>query len=365
MERGRSSPEPSRIPVLRSPGESAVWTTLENKLKQLDEMAAPSPYIRLLAGCCRDSVQAARQMHSQLEAARGELQGLRLQLRKSTDRVIQLEQDQEDLRSRLERADAESHKAAEARQQMALEQSRMRAQFERMSSELANSMRQQRESLETRIHDALQGLAKQQEASLEARLDAALGDRLAPLHNTQRAAESRQRLLDEAEPWTPLLQCTFQELPLIRNSRDAPYRWALTGYQRLKEESRRNGQPRLYSRPFGIEREGSVRCVLRLVACLGVPAGQEGGDAVQFGLELLHSAKCAKKFDFFMRLLDRSGNERHLVKSFSSSELAVPRYFFSRPALGMVSFAVLVSEQRMLREGLLCKDVLAIEVGLQ
>lgn len=133
----------------------------------------------------------------------------------------------------------------------------------------------------------------------------------------------------------------------------------------VQEESRRNCQPRLYSRPFGIEREGSVRCVLRLVACLGVPAGQEGGDAVQFGLELLHSAKCAKKFDFFLRLLDRSGNERHLVKSFSSSELAVPRYWFSRPALGMVTFAVLVSEQRMLREGLLCKDVLAIEVGLQ
>ncbi|KAH6937607.1 hypothetical protein HPB50_001896 [Hyalomma asiaticum] len=132
-----------------------------------------------------------------------------------------------------------------------------------------------------------------------------------------------------------------------------------------QEESRRHGQPRLYSRPFGIEREGSVRCVLRLVACLGVPAGQEAGDAVQLGLEVQHSAKCSKKFDFFLRLLDRTGNDRHLVKSFSSSELAVPRYWFSRPALGVVSFAVLVSEQRMMREGLLSGDALSIEVGLQ
>ncbi|KAH8009715.1 hypothetical protein HPB51_019026 [Rhipicephalus microplus] len=133
----------------------------------------------------------------------------------------------------------------------------------------------------------------------------------------------------------------------------------------MQEESGRHGQPRLYSRPFGIEREGSVRCVLRLVACLGVHAVQEAGGAVQLGLELLHSAKCSKKFDFFLRLLDRTGGDRHLVKSFSSSELAVPRYWFSRPALGVVSFAVLVSEQRMLREGLLSMDTLSVEVGLQ
>ncbi|XP_037508766.1 uncharacterized protein LOC119385390 [Rhipicephalus sanguineus] len=223
------------------------------------------------------------------------------------------------------------------------------------------------EPLEIRI-DIVTPLVKhwnQVEAVLEARLQEELSHRLQDLQKAQQAADGRQRLLDEAEPWSPTQHCPLQELPLLRSSRDAPFRWTLSGYQRLKEESRRHGQPRLYSRPFGIEREGSVRCVLRLVACLGVPAVQEAGDALQLGLELLHSAKCSKKFDFFLRLLDRTGGDRHLVKSFSSSELAVPRYWFSRPALGVVSFAVLVSEQRMLREGLLSTDTLNVEVGLQ
>ncbi|XP_065297365.1 uncharacterized protein [Dermacentor albipictus] len=283
-----AEPPSSRIPVLQRADGS--WTTVEHKLRQLDDMAEPGAYVRLLAACCRDSVQAARAMQAQLDAARAEVNALRLQLRKSADRIAQ-------------------------------------------------------------------------ETMLEARLEAALGDRLADLQKAQEAADGRQRLLDEAEPWSPMQH--LQELPLLRSSRDAPFRWVLSGYQRLKGESQRHGQPRLYSRPFGIEREGSVRCVLRLVACLGVPAGQEPGDAVQLGLELLHSAKCAKKFDFCLRLLDRSGSDRHLVKTFSSSELAVPRYWFSRPALGVVSFAVLISEERMLREGLLSRDALAIEVGLQ
>ncbi|KAL1442893.1 hypothetical protein MTO96_030571 [Rhipicephalus appendiculatus] len=264
-----------------------------------------------------------------------------------------MEEEREELRGAAQKAEAEARKAADAVCQMAQEQSRLRAQLERMPVELADSLSQRQGELERR------------KASMEARLEAELSDRLQDLQKAQQAADGRQRLLDEAEPWSPSQHCPLQELPLLRSSRDAPFRWTLSGYQRLKEESRRHGQPRLYSRPFGIEREGSVRCVLRLVACLGVPAVQEAGDAVQLGLQLLHSAKCSKKFDFFLRLLDRTGGDRHLVKSFSSSELAVPRYWFSRPALGVVSFAVLVSEQRMLREGLLSVDTLNVEVGLQ
>lgn len=354
-------PSSSRIPVLQRAEGS--WTTVEHKLRQLDDMAEPGAYVRLLAGCCRDSVQAARAMQAQLEAARAEVNALRLQLRKSIDRIAQIEEDRQNLRGVAQRAEAEALKAADAVRQMAQEQSHLRAQLERLPVELADSLRQRHEELESRVRESLDSLAKQQEAMLETRLEAALGDRLADLQKAQEAADGRQRLLDEAEPWSPMQH--FQELPLLRSSRDAPFRWVLSGYQRLKDESQRHGQPRLYSRPFGIEREGSVRCVLRLVACLGVPAGQEAGDAVQLGLQLLHSAKCSKKFDFFLRLLDRSGSERHLVKTFSSSELAVPRYWFSRPALGVVSFAVLISEQRMLREGFLSRDALAVEVGLQ
>ncbi|XP_065297364.1 golgin subfamily A member 6-like protein 4 isoform X1 [Dermacentor albipictus] len=356
-----AEPPSSRIPVLQRADGS--WTTVEHKLRQLDDMAEPGAYVRLLAACCRDSVQAARAMQAQLDAARAEVNALRLQLRKSADRIAQMEADRQNLCSAAQRGEAEARKAADAVRHVTEEQSRLRAQLERLSVELADSLRQRHEQHESRVRESLDSLAKKQETMLEARLEAALGDRLADLQKAQEAADGRQRLLDEAEPWSPMQH--LQELPLLRSSRDAPFRWVLSGYQRLKGESQRHGQPRLYSRPFGIEREGSVRCVLRLVACLGVPAGQEPGDAVQLGLELLHSAKCAKKFDFCLRLLDRSGSDRHLVKTFSSSELAVPRYWFSRPALGVVSFAVLISEERMLREGLLSRDALAIEVGLQ
>ncbi|XP_054931687.1 uncharacterized protein [Dermacentor andersoni] len=291
MNRAMAESPSSRIPVLQRADGS--WTTVEHKLRQLDDMAEPGPYVRLLAGCCRDSVQAARAMQAQLDAARAEVNALRLQLRKSVDRIAQMEEDRQNLCSAAQRAEAEAGKVADAVRYVTEEQSRLRAQLERLSVELVESLRQRHEQLESRVRESLDSLAEKQ------------------------------------------------------------------------GESQRHGQPRLYSRPFGIEREGSVRCVLRLVACLGVPAGQEPGDAVQLGLELLHSAKCNKKFDFCLRLLDRSGSDRHLVKTFSSSELAVPRYWFSRPALGVVSFAVLISEQRMLREGLLSRDALAIEVGLQ
>lgn len=78
----------SRIPVLQRADGS--WTTVEHKLRQLDDMAEPGPYVRLLAGCCRDSVQAARAMQAQLDAARAEVNALRLQLRKSVDRIAQV-----------------------------------------------------------------------------------------------------------------------------------------------------------------------------------------------------------------------------------------------------------------------------------
>lgn len=353
----------SRIPVLQR--ADGTWTTVEHKLRQLDDMAEPGAYVRLLAGCCRDSVQAARAMQAQLETARAEVNALRLQLRKSMDRITQVEEEREQLRGAAQKAEAEARKAADAVCQMEQEQSRLRTQLERIPVQLADSLSQKHGELERHVRESLDTVAKEQEAVLEARLEEELSHRLQDLQKAQQAAHGRQRLLDEAEPWSPTQHCPLQELPLLRSSRDAPFRWTLSGYQRLKEESRRHGQPRLYSRPFGIEREGSVRCVLRLVACLGVPAVQEAGDALQLGLELLHSAKCSKKFDFFLRLLDRTGGDRHLVKSFSSSELAVPRYWFSRPALGVVSFAVLVSEQRMLREGLLSTDTLNVEVGLQ
>lgn len=353
----------SRIPVLQR--ADSTWTTVEHKLRQLDDMAEAGAYVRLLAGSCRDIVQAARAMQAQLEASRTEVNALRLQLRKSMDHITQMEEERDELRGVAQKAESEAREAADALCQMAQEQSRLRAEFEKMPVDLADMLRQRQEELERRLRESLDAVAKEQMAALEARVGAELSDQLQDLQKAQLAADGRQRLLDEVEPWSPTQHCPLQELPLLRSSRDAPFRWTLSGYQRLKEESGRHGQPRLYSRPFGIEREGSVRCVLRLVACLGVHAVQEAGGAVQLGLELLHSAKCSKKFDFFLRLLDRTGGDRHLVKSFSSSELAVPRYWFSRPALGVVSFAVLVSEQRMLREGLLSMDTLSVEVGLQ
>ncbi|KAH7963162.1 hypothetical protein HPB52_019802 [Rhipicephalus sanguineus] len=78
-----------------------------------------------------------------------------------------------------------------------------------------------------------------QEAVLEARLQEELSHRLQDLQKAQQAANGRQRLLDEAEPWSPTQHCPLQELPLLRSSRDAPFRWTLSGYQRLKVKSQK------------------------------------------------------------------------------------------------------------------------------
>ncbi|KAH8009714.1 hypothetical protein HPB51_019025 [Rhipicephalus microplus] len=76
--------------------------------------------------------------------------------------------------------------------------------------------------------------AKLRMAALEARVGAELSDQLQDLQKAQLAADGRQRLLDEVEPWSPTQHCPLQELPLLRSSRDAPFRWTLSGYQRLK-----------------------------------------------------------------------------------------------------------------------------------
>ncbi|KAH6937606.1 hypothetical protein HPB50_001895 [Hyalomma asiaticum] len=210
----------SRIPVLHRADGS--WTTVEHKLRQLDDMAEPGAYVRLLAGCCRDSVQAARNMQAQLEAARAEVNALRQQLRKSMDRIAQMEEEREMLRGAAQNAEAEARKAADAVHQMAQEQSRLRSQLERIPVELEDSLDKRNEELDRRVHESLDALAKQQNDALEARLETVLGDRLADLQKARETAEARQRLLDEVEPWSPMQQCTFQELPLLRSSRDAP-----------------------------------------------------------------------------------------------------------------------------------------------
>ncbi|CAN8026455.1 hypothetical protein HPB47_015529 [Ixodes persulcatus] len=379
MERARASPEPSRIPVFRSGQDSGPWQLLESKLKRLDEQqpAKPDPYARLLAGICKDSVLLLKQLQTSADSLRTESAGLKQQLRKAQQRIDELgaaETQLRELRADLARLDARTDASfEELRGQLRAlgdKQSEQARMLDRIpdAQELSRQVRQDvaadRDSALSRLEAQLEktsGETGKQAEELRTELRV-LADRLVPLESLHQVAEVRQQLLDEAE--LAGAQRSFQELQLLRGMREAPFRWQLAGYQRLREQARREGQLRLYSRPFGIEREGAVRCVLRLAASVGVPAGQEGGDAVQIGLELLHSAKLSKKFDFCLRLLDRSGQDRHLVKTFSSSELIVPRYWFSRPASGLVSFALLVSEQRLLREGLLFKDTLSVEVGI-
>lgn len=380
MERIRASPETSKIPVLRSAGQESPWSSLESKLKQLDEQALSKtdPSLRLLAACCRDSALLTKQLQGQVEALRAENTSLRQQLKKTQQKL-----------------DDCCAAGAEHRQEFEVHLARLKAHGEVSETKLQTEVRALSDrltkvslklddvpdaaTLSRRLRDTIAEEHKTSLARVEESVKAtvnetgsrialmggeveALAGRVVSLETTQQAAEQRQRLLDEAEPTGA--QRTFQDLQLLRSSREPPFRWQLSGYQRLAEQARRESQLRVYSRPFGIEKEGGVRCVLRLAVGLGVPAGQEGGDAVQFGLQLLHAAKCNKKFDFCLRIVDRSGQDRHLVKTFSSSELIVPRFWFSRPASGLVSFAVLVSEQRLL-EGLLFKDTLLVEVGVQ
>ncbi|CAN7939702.1 unnamed protein product [Ixodes hexagonus] len=379
MERARSSPEPSRIPVFRSGQDSGPWQLLESKLKRLDEQqpAKPDPYARLLTGVCKDTVLLLKQLQGSVDTLRTDSTALKQQLKKAQQRVDELgaaETQLQELRADLARLSASGNATSEElRSQLralADKQADQALTLDRIPSaqELSRQVRQDvaadRDSALSRLEaqlDKTSSEAGKQTEELWTELRA-VTDRMAPLESLHQAAEVRQQLLDEAEMVGA--QRSFQELQLLRGVREAPFRWQLAGYQRLRDQARREGQLRLYSRPFGIEREGAVRCVLRLAASVGVPAGQEGGDAVQIGLELLHSAKLSKKFDFCLRLLDRSGQDRHLVKTFSSSELVVPRYWFSRPASGLVSFALLVSEQRLLREGLLFKDALSVEVGI-
>lgn len=50
---------------------------------------------------------------------------------------------------------------------------------------------------------------------------------------------------------------------------------------------------RLYSRPFGIEKDGTVRCVLRVLVVM-----RPNEDVFQFALEVLYATKYKRKFDF-------------------------------------------------------------------
>ncbi|XP_022700932.1 uncharacterized protein LOC111267153 [Varroa jacobsoni] len=159
-----------------------------------------------------------------------------------------------------------------------------------------------------------------------------------------------------ADPRNP-----FSLLHLLHPSKSRPLFWPISRFSTFMRLAKENPYRRLYSQPFGIEKDGTVRCVLRTVVVL-LPKSE--GDVIQFALEVLFATKYKRKFDFCFQVL----GGKPIVKTFSSTEAVVPRYWFPQNELqpsGLITFAFGVDETQLRRDELLVDDKLIIQVGLR
>lgn len=394
MERSKGSLEAvSRIPVLRTPSEPAAEKGLDAKVKQIEEYLqkpdrAVDSVTKLLLGFCRDSASAIKQLQGQVESlkadnttARQKIKRLQQEIEEVREKTTTAKNDCGGLRTTVEYVKDNFAKSLQvlksdvktATSRMSEFESDVRARLrelpdvQRVSTTVQEVVTTATNALEERLGKDIATRASTTDIQHVADDTHALGERMKVLEDKITVQDMKRTLLDHFEQGdTSSPQKYLEELHVMRGPRDPPFKWSLSEYQKVKELSKLDEGFRLFSRPFGIEKEGSVRCVLRLYAALGV-AAHDGEESVQLGVEVLHVTKCSKKFDFYFRLVDGTGKGRHLVKTFSSNEIFVPRYWLpqSAGASRLVSFAVLVSDDRMEKDGLLFKDCVYLEVGLQ
>ncbi|XP_064485347.1 uncharacterized protein LOC135397668 [Ornithodoros turicata] len=396
MERSKASGDgTSKIPVFRAPSEAVVAEKgLDFKLKQIDDLLrkpdiAVDGVTKFVLGFCKDHAHIVRQLQAQVETLKAEnnavkqkVKRLQQDLDEVSGKVSSTNEDLESVRALVGQATSEAGQSVEYLKNDVKKVASKLSEFEaEVGSRFKDVPNVQRVSMMVQdvSSSTANSLAGRLLTEMETKASASdfeqvkndvtkIIDRVKFVEDKNDADVAKMKALDRLErdggPSSP--KCLVELHVLRGGARDVPLRWNLPEYEKLKTLSKTDTAFRAFSRPVGVEKEGSVRCVLRLCATFGVVA-QEGEECVQFGVEVLHATKCTKKFDFYFRLMDGTGKGRHLVKTFSSNEVFVPRYWLphGRGTTRLVSFAVLLSEERMQKEGYLFKDSLNVEIGLQ